>query len=62
MAAKAIEMGGYTGEGIRDATKKIAENFVGASGPKKLDGENYVKWSFDWVEWQPDGKLAPVKR
>ncbi len=62
IAAKAIEMGGYTGEGIRDATKKVTENFVGASGPKKLDSENYVKWSFDWVEWQPDGKLAPVKK
>ena len=38
--------------------KKVCETFVGASGPKKLDAENYVKWSFDWVQWQPDGKLT----
>lgn len=62
IAAKAIAMGGYTGEGIRDATKKVTEDFVGASGPKKLDSENYVKWSFDWVQWQADGTLAPVKK
>lgn len=62
IAAKSIEMGGYTGEGIRDATKKVTESFVGASGPKKLDSENYVRWSFDWVEWQADGKLTPVKK
>ena len=62
LAAKAIEMGGYTGEGIQDATKKITPTLVGASGPKQLDAENYVRWSFDWVEWQPDGKLTPVKR
>ena len=62
IAAKAIELGGYTGDGIRDATKQVCANFVGASGPKQLDKENYVRWSFDWVEWQPDGKLTPVKK
>jgi branched-chain amino acid transport system substrate-binding protein len=61
MAAKAIEMGGYTGAGIKDATKKIAATFVGASGPKQLDAHNYVRWSFDWVEWQADGTLKPVQ-
>jgi ABC-type branched-subunit amino acid transport system substrate-binding protein len=61
MAAKAIEMGGYTGPGIKDATKKIAATFVGASGSKQLDAQNYVRWSFDWVEWQPDGTLKPVQ-
>ena len=61
MAAKAIEMGGYTGPGIKDATKTIAQTFVGASGPKQLDAHNYVRWSFDWVEWQADGKLTPVQ-
>ena len=61
MAAKAIEMGGYNGPGIKDATKKISETFVGASGPKKLDAHNYVRWSFDWVEWQADGTLKSVQ-
>lgn len=61
IAAKAIEMGGYTGTGIRDATKQISQTFVGASGPKQLDAQNYVRWSFDWVQWQADGTLKPVQ-
>lgn len=60
IAAKAIEMGGYTGAGIRDATKQISQTYVGASGPKQLDAQNYVRWSFDWVQWQTDGTLTPV--
>jgi branched-chain amino acid transport system substrate-binding protein len=62
LAAKAIEMGGDTGAGIKEATKKICANFVGASGPKQLDAHNYVRWSFDWVKWTSDGKLVPVSK
>jgi len=62
LAAKAIEMGGYTGAGIKEATKKICASFVGASGPKQLDARNYVRWSFDWVKWTADGKLVPVTK
>jgi branched-chain amino acid transport system substrate-binding protein len=61
IAAKAIEMGGYTGAGIQSATKQIAQTFVGASGPKQLDDQNYVRWSFDWVQWQADGSLKPIQ-
>jgi branched-chain amino acid transport system substrate-binding protein len=61
IAAKAIDMGGYTGAGIQKATEQIAQTFVGASGPKQLDAQNYVRWSFDWVQWQADGTLTPMK-
>jgi branched-chain amino acid transport system substrate-binding protein len=57
LAAQAIEAGGYTGLGIRDATLRLSPNWVGASGPKRLDAEHYVRWSFDWVQWTADGKL-----
>jgi ABC-type branched-subunit amino acid transport system substrate-binding protein len=57
LAALAIAAGGYTGRGIRDATPQVSENWVGASGPKRLDAENYVRWSFDWVQWTPEGTL-----
>lgn len=62
MVAKAIEIGGYSGAGIKDGTHKVSETFVGASGPKKFDDENYVTYSFDWVQWQADGTLALVQQ
>ncbi len=62
LAAQAIEAGGYTGPGIRDATRQISVTWVGASGPKQLDAENYVRWSFDWVKWMAGGQLAPVPK
>jgi branched-chain amino acid transport system substrate-binding protein len=40
LAAQAIQQGGYSGSGIRDATRRICQTFTGASGPKKLDAEN----------------------
>ncbi len=61
LAAKAIEKGGYTGDGIREATHSVTETFIGASGPKKLDEHNYVQYSFDWVQWQSNGKLTLVQ-
>lgn len=62
LAAQAIALGGYTGPGIRDATRQICETFVGASGPKQLDAENYVRWSFDWVQWTSAGQLQRVQK
>jgi len=62
LAAQAIQVGGYTGPGIRDATRQICADWTGASGPKLLDAENYARWSFDWVKWTAEGQLVPVSK
>jgi len=60
VAAMAIELGGYTGQGVRDATALVTESFVGASGPKYMpDGRNVV-YDFAWVQYM-NGELVPYE-
>jgi ABC-type branched-subunit amino acid transport system substrate-binding protein len=60
IAARAIETGEYTGDNIRLATRNVCATFIGASGSKQLDNENYVRWSFDWIQWQANGTFLPI--
>ena len=49
MVAKAIELGGYTSDGIQQALFKVGETYVGASGAKKLDQYGIAQSDFTWV-------------
>jgi len=58
VAAYAIEEGGYTGEAIREATTIVAEDYVGASGPKAMPNGKNVIYNFSWVQFI-DGEVVP---
>jgi len=49
MAAKSIELGGYTADGIQQAMFKVGETYVGPSGAKKLDQYGIAIGNFEWV-------------
>ena len=49
MAAKAIEVGGYTADGIQQALFQVGETYVGPSGAKKLDEYGIAIGNFEWV-------------
>lgn len=60
LAARAIELGGYSFEGIRDATFEAAEDYVGPSGPKKLTAERHATYILAWVQYE-NGELKTLK-
>jgi len=49
LVAKAIEKGGYTADGIRQALFEVAETYVGPSGAKKFDEYGISQGSYEWV-------------
>jgi len=49
MVAKAIEKGGYTADGIKQALFEVGEAYSGPSGPKKLNEYGIVHGVYDWV-------------
>jgi len=49
VVAKAIEIGGYTSEGIRGAIRAATENYVGPSGAKKLDEDRVASGGNEWM-------------
>jgi len=55
--AKAIAQGGYTGAAIRDTIPKVAADYVGASGPKKVGTNNASPMVFQYLQWK-GGKLV----
>ena len=57
LAAKSIEMGGYTADGIRDSVMSVAEEYVGASGPKKMGANQRCTLNLGWVQWK-DGEMV----
>jgi len=60
LAIRAIKLGGYTADGIRDVTMKAAEDYVGASGPKKMTEQRYAMYVFEWTKYE-NGKVVPLK-
>ncbi len=58
MVAKAIEVGGYTADGIQQAMFKVGETYVGPSGPKKLNEYGIAIGVFEWVTVK-DGQWVP---
>jgi branched-chain amino acid transport system substrate-binding protein len=60
VAAYAIEESGYTGEGIREATTIVTEDFIGASGPKAMPNGKNVIYNFSWVQFI-NGELVPFE-
>jgi len=61
LAAKAIELGGYTAAGIRDATPKVAEDYVGPSGSKKMTENRHATYILSWVKYE-GGKIVSLER
>ena len=58
MVTKAIEIGGYTGPGIKDGLKKVGKNYPGVTGEKTFDqygdvGGTFSVWTFK------GGKIVP---
>ena len=60
LAARAIELGGYTAEGIRDATMQAAEDYVGPSGPKAMSSERYAMYVLNWTQYV-DGEVVSLQ-
>lgn len=60
LAALAIEEGGYSAEGIRDATPKVAENYVGPSGPKKMTENRHATYILNWVKYE-NGEIVKIE-
>ncbi len=58
MVAKAIEVGGYTGPGIKDGLKKVGKNYPGVTGEKTFDLYGDVAGTFSgWTI--KGGKIVP---
>jgi ABC-type branched-subunit amino acid transport system substrate-binding protein len=49
MVAKAIELGGYSADGIQQGMFKAGETYVGPSGTKKLNPHGIALGTFEWV-------------
>lgn len=49
LVAKAIEKGGYTADGIRQALFEVAETYVGPSGAKKFDEYGISQGVYEWM-------------
>jgi branched-chain amino acid transport system substrate-binding protein len=49
MVAKAIEKGGYTADGIKQALFEVGETYSGASGLKTLNEYGIVYGVYDWM-------------
>lgn len=60
LAAQAIELGGFTAEGIRDATPKVAEDYIGPSGPKKMTENRHATYILSWVKYE-GGEVASIE-
>jgi branched-chain amino acid transport system substrate-binding protein len=49
MVAKAIEKGGYTADGIKQALFEVGETYIGPSGSKTLNEYGIVYGVYDWM-------------
>jgi branched-chain amino acid transport system substrate-binding protein len=58
MVAKAIDLGGYTSDGIQQALFKVGDTYAGPSGTKKLNQYGIAIGVFEWVVVK-DGAWAP---
>jgi ABC-type branched-subunit amino acid transport system substrate-binding protein len=61
LAAKAIDRGGYTAEGIRKALYEVSEGYIGLTGEKTFDengdvGSAYGRWTVE------NGKIVDYKK
>jgi branched-chain amino acid transport system substrate-binding protein len=58
IVAKAIELGGYTSDGIQQAMFTVGDSYVGPSGSKKFDQYGISEGSYEWVTAK-DGQWVP---
>ncbi len=49
VVAKAIEIGGYDADGIRQALFEVGETYVGASGTKRFDEYGIAEGVYEWM-------------
>jgi branched-chain amino acid transport system substrate-binding protein len=61
MVAKAIEVGGYSGPGIKDGLRKVGKNYAGVTGDKTFDQHGDVAGTFE-VWTIKGGKIVPYKK
>lgn len=61
MVAKAIEVGGYTGPGIKDGLKKVGIKYPGITGEKTFDEYGDVGGTFNVFTFR-QGKIVPFVR
>jgi ABC-type branched-subunit amino acid transport system substrate-binding protein len=62
VAAKAIEKGGYTADGIRKALPQVAKGYKGVTGDKTFDAERSPKFAEYGIWIVKDGKIEDYKK